>query len=166
MSIIEFSADYLDSLTSQALASPRKRQHRNLHANYAEPVQRLYNAIEPDSYIRPHQHRLVPRSEMMIAVRGWMVLVVFDDTGKITACHPFAANQPSTAVGVEIPAYCWHTVVALEPGSILLEVKAGPFDPEMPKEMAPWAPEEGSEMGYSYHVALRSHAESFYQNKG
>ena len=54
------------------------------------------------------------------------------------------------AVGVEVTPDTWHTVVALEPNSILLEIKAGPFDPTQPKEFAPWAPEEGSEMAERY----------------
>jgi hypothetical protein len=41
-------------------------------------------------------------------------------------------------------------VVALEPGCVLLEVKAGPFDPNQPKDLAPWAPEEGSEAAADY----------------
>ena len=36
----------------------------------------------------------------------------------------------------------WHTVIPLTPGSILFEIKAGPFDPSLAKEWAPWAPEE------------------------
>ena len=75
-------------------------------------------------------------------------------------CYHFAANQPETAVGVEVPVACWHTVVALEPGSILLEIKAGPFDPAVPKEMAPWAPDEGSTYACSYLEKLRAQAES------
>lgn len=160
MSATEFSSSYLDSLTAQAIASPRRRQHRNVHADYAEQVQRLFNAIEPDSYIRPHQHGLAPRSEMMMAIRGSMALVIFDDTGNITSIHRFAANQTNTAAGVEVPAGSWHTVVALEPGSILLEVKAGPFDPSMPKEMAPWAPEEGTTAACSYLATLQLRAEN------
>jgi hypothetical protein len=44
----------------------------------------------------------------------------------------------------------WHTVIALEPGCVLLEVKAGPFDPNQPKVLAPWAPEEGSDAAGDY----------------
>ena len=43
-----------------------------------------------------------------------------------------------------MPSYTWHTVIALELGSVLLEVKAGPYDPNQPKEFASWAPEESS----------------------
>jgi hypothetical protein len=54
------------------------------------------------------------------------------------------------AVGAEVACNTWHTVVALEAGCVLLEVKAGPFDPNQPKDLAPWAPEEGSSAAESY----------------
>ncbi|MFN7835777.1 MAG: WbuC family cupin fold metalloprotein, partial [Burkholderiaceae bacterium] len=53
-------------------------------------------------------------------------------------------------LGAEVPASTWHTVIALESGSVLLEVKAGPFDPSMPKDLAPWAPEEGASNARPY----------------
>jgi cupin fold WbuC family metalloprotein len=74
-----FDAQYLDDLTNQAKDSPRLRQHRNVHQSYQEASQRLFNAIEPGSYIRPHRHASDPREELLVAVRGVMALVTFDD---------------------------------------------------------------------------------------
>jgi cupin fold WbuC family metalloprotein len=159
MEVQVFSAEYLDSLTEQASASARLRQHRNVHADYADPVQRLFNAIEADSYIRPHRHGIAPRAEMMIAVRGQMALIVFSDDGEVVQTVRFGverAHRP-VPVGVEIPPGKWHTVLALQPGSVLLEVKAGPFEPAQPKEFAGWAPEEGSAAAKDYHQYLRSY---------
>jgi cupin fold WbuC family metalloprotein len=141
-----FSGDYLNELTAQAECSPRKRQHRNIHESYADPCQRLFNAIEPGSYIRPHRHASDPRDELLIAVRGLMALVTFDEQGMVTGVIRFGAgsNGDGSAVGAEVSANTWHTVIALESGCVLLEVKAGPFDPNQPKDLAPWAPDEGS----------------------
>ena len=146
MSVRIFSPDYLDDLVAEARSSSRQRQHRNIHNDYFDPSQRLFNAIEPESYIRPHKHGLVPRAETLIAVRGNMALLVFDDQGDVVECIAFGVNTPPSAVaaGVEVPPNTWHTVVALAPGSILLEIKAGPFDPLRPKEFAPWSPAESS----------------------
>jgi cupin fold WbuC family metalloprotein len=142
----------LNELTTQAQCSPRKRQHRNIHDNYSDPCQRLFNAIELDSYIRPHRHVSDPRDELLIAIRGLMALVTFDEMGKVTGVLHFGADVSSLglAVGVEVPAGTWHTVIALEPGCVLLEVKAGPFDPSQPKVLAPWAPDEGSAEALAY----------------
>ena len=54
------------------------------------------------------------------------------------------------AAAVELEPDTWHTVVALESGCILLEVKAGPFDPSQPKDIASWAPEEGTPQARAY----------------
>jgi hypothetical protein len=41
-------------------------------------------------------------------------------------------------------------VIAFEPGCVLLEVKAGPFDPNQPKDLALWSPEEGCDAASVY----------------
>ena len=147
-----FSGDYLNELTAQAQGSPRKRQHRNIHESYADPCQRLFNAIEPGSYIPPHRHAADPRDELLIAVRGLMALVEFDEQGNVTGVVRFGASRhgEGLAVGAEVSANTWHTVIALVPGCVLLEVKAGPFDPSQPKDLAPWAPNEGSPAALPY----------------
>ena len=139
-------------MTTLAKASSRRRQHRNIHQSYQDACQRLFNAIEPDSYIRPHRHASDPRDELLIAVRGVMTLLTFDDQGGLIGVVRFGTDKhcSAIAVGVEVPASTWHTVVAMEPGCILLEVKSGPFDPDQPKDLAGWAPEEGSELASAY----------------
>lgn len=144
MSIKIFSANYLEDLVDMAKKSPRLRQHSNIHVDYSDPCQRLFNAIEPDSYIQPHCHGV----ETLFAVRGLMALILFDDNGVIEKIQKFGANsnlaKSNIAIGTETPLNKWHTVVALDSGSILLEIKAGPFNPCLPKVLAPWAPVEGA----------------------
>ena len=151
-----FDAQYLNDLTGQAKNSPRLRQHRNIHQTYQEACQRLFNAIEPGSYIRPHRHASEPREELLIAIRGLMALITFNDQGFVTSFLRFGSekNGLDLAAGVEVASSTWHTVVALEPGCVLIEVKAGPFDPNQPKDLAPWAPEEGSEAAADYLSCL------------
>jgi cupin fold WbuC family metalloprotein len=133
--------------------------HRNLHLSYQDPCQRLFNAIGMESYIRPHRHALVPRTETLMAVRGSFALVTFDDAGGIVQvlrmCSESFDERGSHAAGCEVPARCWHTVIAETPGAVLLELKDGPFDPGSPKELAPWAPEEGSAAARQYVLDLR-----------
>ena len=136
-----FDKDYVELLCADAALNPRKRQYRNIHHSYQDPCQRLFNAIEPGSYIRPHRHLSCARDELLIVVRGLMALVEFDADGKVNTVIHMGSEKygASLAVGVEVTPDSWHTVVALEPGSILLEVKAGPFDPA---ELVPWPPKK------------------------
>ena len=154
-----FSAEFIDGLVQEAAASPRRRQHHNVHADFAETVQRTFIAIEPGSYVRPHRHGLTPRTETMLAVRGLMALLVFDDAGEVMQVVRFGAGQigeaQGAAVGVETPPGVWHSLVALEPGSAFIEIKAGPFDPDAPREFAAWAPAEGAPQVEAYLARLR-----------
>lgn len=147
-----FGTEYFSKLIAEAQGNTRKRQHQNIHDSYEDSVQRLFNAIEPDSYIPPHRHATELREELLIAVRGLMALVTFDEQGSVTNVVRFSAdrNDEGIAVGVEVSGTTWHTVIALEPLSVLLEVKAGPFDTNQPKDLAPWAPVEGTSEASNY----------------
>jgi cupin fold WbuC family metalloprotein len=161
-----FCVDYLNELIAEAQDSPRKRKHRNIHESYKDSCQRLFNAIEPGSYIRPHRHAIDPGDELLIAVRGLMALVMFDGHGKVIGVVRFGSDRRGErlAVGAEVPANTWHTVIALEPGCVLLEVKAGPFDPKQPKNLAPWAPDEGTAAANDYlNQLIESESTRIYQ---
>lgn len=157
--MIEFTQKFLDDLVAEACASPRRRQHRNMHASFNDPCQRLFNAICMDSYIRPHRHQFDPRCEMLVAIQGSFVLILFDDTGSIVRRARLVAGGRAenalTTVGNEVASGEWHTVLALEPASVLLEVKAGPFNPLAAKEFAAWAPREGTVEALKYLESLR-----------
>lgn len=153
-----FTANYLNDLSGQAKNNHRQRQHRNIHQSYQDTCQRLFNAIEPRSYIRPHRHAADPRDELLVAIRGVMLLVTFDEQGDVIGVLRFGSEKfgRDIATGAEVPSNTWHTVIALEPGCVLLEVKAGPFDPDKPKELAPWAPDESTSAAKSYlHKLLK-----------
>lgn len=160
LKVTEFAATFLDALSADAAKSNRLRQHSNVHRSYQESCQRLFNAIEPGSYIRPHRHLHDPKTECMIAVRGLMTLVTFDDVGYVTNAIRFGAQggakEAQYGVGVEIPPGIWHTVIAHVPDSILFEVKAGPFDPDQAKEFADWAPEDGTLAAKDYLLSLKA----------
>lgn len=79
-----FDIHFLKELTGQAKNNQRLRQHRNIYQNYQDPCQRLFNAIEPGSYIRPHRHASDTREELLIAIRGLMALIMIDDQCPVT----------------------------------------------------------------------------------
>jgi cupin fold WbuC family metalloprotein len=101
-----FDAEYMDGLTDKARRNPCGRQHRNIHESYEDACQRLFNAIEPGSYIRPHRHASDPRDELLIAVRGALALVTFDDRGTVTCILRFGTEKhgANLAVGAELLA--------------------------------------------------------------
>ena len=132
----------LDELSRAAATSQRRRKNLNLHGDYADPCQRLFNAMEPGTYIRPHRHADPPKPECFMAVRGRMVMVVFADCGKVVQVIPFGAG--CDVLAVELPAGVWHSLIALEAGCIFFETKPGPYVPLTDKDFAPWSPAEGA----------------------
>lgn len=160
MSANVISSQLFSQLIAQAEERQRRRQHHNLHSSYEDPCQRLLNAIAMDSYIRPHRHALDPKAESLIAIRGLFALITFEDGGAVDevvrfGSEIFCREDPAVAFGVELPPDTWHTVVALAPESVLLELKPGPFDPNGAKELADWAPEEESAEARVYLESLR-----------
>ena len=140
--------------TARALAD-RSERHRSIvrYHEHDERVQRMLNAIEPDSYVRPHRHATPSKVEVFVALRGRAVVCTFDGAGDVAQTIEVAAGGPCH--GVEIPSGTWHTLFALEPGTVLYEVIEGPFSAATHKEFAPWAPAEDSPEGRRYHRSLR-----------
>jgi len=147
-------AALLDALETRARASSRARQHLNLHADYADPCQRFLNAVLAHSYIRPHRHASDPKVETLFVMRGRFGVITFDDAGTVQSTTILSLGD-GDASGIELASDEWHTVIALSPTAVLLEMKAGPFDPEAAKEMAPWAPPEDSAEAPAYLEMLR-----------
>jgi cupin fold WbuC family metalloprotein len=127
-------------LTATAQSVPRGRQNLNLHPDPDDPVQRLLNALEPGTYVRPHRHSLPPKWELLTIVTGRAAVLVFDADGAVQERIELDSATPI----VELPPATWHSLVALESGTVLLEVKPGPYVPTAPAEFAAWAPAEGS----------------------
>ena len=149
-----FGTDCFDALTAQAQASTRARKNLNFHATPAHPSQRLLNAVEPASYVQPHRHVGAMRDETLIALRGAFGILLFDERGNVAAKAVIRAGGEQ--VGANIPAGVFHSLIALETGSVFIEAGAGPYDPVAAKELAPWAPAEGSEGASAYHARLRA----------
>ncbi len=130
----------LDELTRKAGESPRRRMNFNLHVCLEDPVQRLCNAIEPGTYIRPHRHTNPPTFEVFVMLRGSAVVLFFNDSGLVIERAVLSAEGPLMAL--EIPPDTWHAMAALEGGTVFFEVKQGPYVKPDGPDVAAWAPEE------------------------
>jgi len=130
----------LRELSDEARAAPRLRKNRNLH-DMDDPVHRLLNATEPGTYVQPHRHLTPAKPETLTVIAGRGAVVCFDDAGAVTSTIVLRPGGPVRAI--EIPPDCWHTLVALETGTVWLEAKAGPYVPPPDSDRAAWAPAEG-----------------------
>ena len=134
----------LDNLTAQAQASPRLRMNLDLRNSAGDSSQRMLNAIEPGSVVPIHRHQKT--SETMVVLRGRVVEEYYDGAGVLVEsfvlgdCHVADAprndvldfsprNDVPVACALNIPAGRWHSLRALESGTVILEMKDGAYEP-------------------------------------
>ena len=122
----------LDSLTEQAKVSPRLRMNYDLRNSADDQSQRMLNAIEPGSLVPIHRHQNT--SETVVCLRGRLVWEFYDELERI--CTERIELSPNgQIVALNVPAGQWHTVKALESGSVILEMKNGPYEPQGPEDI-------------------------------
>ena len=122
----------LDKLTAEAKASPRLRMNYDLRNSDADKSQRMLNAIEPGSPMPIHRHRHT--SETVVCLRGRLVWEYYDELER--QCTEAIELAPGgQVVALNVPACQWHTVRAIESGSVILEMKEGPYEPLGPEDI-------------------------------
>jgi cupin fold WbuC family metalloprotein len=122
----------LDELTAKAKESPRLRIAYDLRTTTEDNSQRMLNAIEPGSPLPIHRHKYT--SETVVCLRGRFVEEFYDELERIcTDAIELTPGGPNFLVNV--PAGQWHTVRALESGSVLLEMKDGKWEPLGPEDI-------------------------------
>lgn len=140
--MIKITKDFILNITKKAKESPRRRMNYNFHKSYDERLQRMLNAAEPGTYVRPHKHEDPDKVEVFIVLSGSVVIVEFNDKGNVS--DHFILSREKGGLAVEIPPKVWHTFICLEPGTVLYEAKEGPYSEASDKDFAPWAPREGA----------------------
>lgn len=114
----------LDRLTEEAKASDRLRINHNFHKSLDDKCQRLLNAMEPGTIMPIHHHKV---DEMYIVLRGDLTVTYHDDHKNIIESHRICPREGN--FGIQIPAGTWHSLIVHESGTVIFEVKEGPFIP-------------------------------------
>ena len=116
----------LDDLTAKAKESPRLRMNLDLRDSAEDTSQRMLNAIEPGSPLPIHRHQNT--SETVVCLRGRLVEEFYDELER-TCTERIELSPNGPVVALNIPAGQWHTVQALESGTVILEMKNGKYEP-------------------------------------
>ncbi len=123
MDIIDL--DLLDSVTARANLSPRLRMNHNFHTSLDAKAQRLLNALEPGTELPIHRH--LHTAETYILLRGSIKVLFYNDACELI--DSVLLNPLEGKFGVNIPVGQWHTLEVLEHGTVIFEVKDGPYMP-------------------------------------
>ena len=110
--MIKITSELIDTVIAQARLSPRRRMNYNFHPELSDPVQRLLNALEPWTYIRPHKH--TKKEESFVLLRGTVLAVAFNDDGTIRD-HAILSSKTGI-LGIEFEENSFHMLTSLETG--------------------------------------------------
>lgn len=116
----------LDELTAKAKESPRLRMNMDLRNSAVDQSQRMLNAIEPGSVVPIHRHQ--KSSETVVCLRGRLVEEYYDEL-ECMCTEAIELSSNGQTVALNIPAGQWHTVRALESGTVIIEMKDGAYEP-------------------------------------
>ena len=115
----------LNNVSAKAKTSERLRMNLNLHDSLDAKAQRLLNALEIGTVLPIHRH---PHTlETYILLRGKIRVMFYNE--KKEEVEVFNLDPKEGNYGVHIPAGQWHTLEVLESGSVIFEVKDGPYTP-------------------------------------
>lgn len=143
----------LDDLSKKAALSKRLRMNHNFH-ELSDNLQRMLNAIEPGSYVRPHRHLNPPKVEVFLMLKGRAAIVLFDNDGTVLDSQILTPDDECR--GVEFAPEQYHTIISLETGTVIFEAKDGPYIAMTDKDFAPFAPPpEDKEAADRYTAKLK-----------
>lgn len=117
--------ELLDRVTGEAKRSPRLRMNYNFHETLEAKAQRLLNALEPGTVLPVHRH--CQTAQTYLVLRGVIKVLFYDDRKRLL--ETFLLDPREGNYGVHIPKGQWHTLEVLESGTVIFEVKDGPYQP-------------------------------------
>ena len=148
------SNELVSTTLEHSRTSPRGRVIQPFHKTASDPLHRMLNAVQPGSYIRPHRHLDPPKAEAWILLRGAAAFFTFEDDGRVRDCVHLDAK--GDLFGVDLVPGVYHSFIALEPDTVLYEVKTGPYSELTDKAFAPFAPAESAPEATAYMESLLS----------
>ena len=116
--------ELLNDVIENAKASPRLRMNYNLHSDLNDKCQRLLNAMEPGTIMPIHHHKV---AEVYILLQGRIRVMTYDEKGNENSSVILDPKEGN--YGVQIPENTWHSLEVFESGSVIFEVKEGPYIP-------------------------------------
>lgn len=119
----------LDELVKQAKANPRLRMNYDLRTGEDDNSQRMLNAIEPGSVIPVHRHTKSTEVVCMLRGRGIQHMYDVDEDGTVRETSQVLLEAGGPCCAMSVGAGEWHSLEALESGTVIFEAKDGKYEP-------------------------------------
>ena len=92
----------------------------------------------PDPYPPSPRHSGLLKHEIFFVLRCSLLLLHFD--AEVNVILAKELNPKQGVYGMEYDARIWHSLIVLEPDTVVYEVKEGPYVALKPEDFGPWAP--------------------------
>lgn len=150
--VTPLTLNMVSNLLTLSHESPRKRIIQKLHKTDEAGVHRMFNALQPGTYVTPHRHMHPAKDETILVIAGSMLFIRFSDEGEIVSQ---VLLQPGTQTfGIDVAPNVYHTYIALKTDTLIFEVKNGPYEQDSDSDFPDWAPREGSEEAEPYLLEM------------
>jgi cupin fold WbuC family metalloprotein len=151
--VVVLDTELAEQALAAARASERGRMILPFHKNHDESLHRMFNAMQPGTYVQPHRHASSGKCEAFVMLRGALDFLVFEDDGRIALARTLSAG--GAEFGIDVAPTRFHSFLVRAPDTLVYELKNGPYTAMDDKDFAPWAPRESEpEACAAYMTAL------------
>jgi cupin fold WbuC family metalloprotein len=140
--VVVIGREHVAQVLHASRASERRRMILPFHKSHEDPLHRMFNALQPGTYVQPHRHLSPPKAEVFMVLAGAIDMLIFEEDGRLAQAARLEAGGASFAVDVAPGIY--HAFLVRAPDTLIYEVKSGPYTALSDKDFATWAPAEGS----------------------
>lgn len=153
--MIKIDKPAITRMIEQSKIMPKKRAVHILRSFKDDSLPSvMFSALQPETYIHPHIHPSEKGKQVLIPIKGDMYAIIFGEQGDIIESILIG---PDKIPYLEIPSRMFHTVVAIEPDTILCELYMNNHrEHKEYKECAPWAPDEEDPAHKEYLEKLKT----------
>ena len=135
--------ELVDQIIGEAKQSQRHMARLLMHFDHEDPVQEMLIAMGRDCAVMPN--RSPGRSESLQIVKGELLLIVFDDNGKVVSRVKMGPAGSDKVFLYRLSSTPWHTMIPLSEIVIVHEVIEGPFS-NSSDPMPDWVPENPDDL--------------------
>jgi len=130
-------------IKDEARQSPRQMARLLMHFDHQDPVQEMLIAMGRDCAVMPN--RSVDRSESLQVVEGELLLIVFDDNGKVVQQVEMGPPGSGKIFLYRLSSTPWHTMIPLTKMVVVHEALQGPFK-QSSEPLPDWVPGDSASL--------------------
>jgi len=135
--------ELVDQIIGEAKQSQRHMARLLMHFDHEDPVQEMLIVMGRDCAVMPN--RSVGQSESLQIVKGELLLIVFDDNGKIVQRVEMGPAGSDKVFLYRLSSTPWHTMIPLTKMVVVHEVLQGPFQKSY-ESLPSWVPEKPEDL--------------------